>query len=441
VDIKVTEETRIKDWTKKLRIFNKLHCYTNSYIICAPDLAADKKAFNIKWACFLTAALMATACTHKTPQVAANTNTKNNGNEPKAWSASMQDLKTSISNLLPIAASHESFENPKNHQMIEEQLSVLSKEASTIGKHATMAGRDPSVRYLSNAFTEDVKRIETSFKVGKKEFARYHVVNLTSYCIECHTRDSTGPNFGSEKLTSALQKLKPMERAEYELATRQYDLALEELKKIISSNLDDKGNLFLVDKSMKLALAVTVKYQQSPDKALEVVSILEKSKNTPYFLKQNAVAWRASLESWKKEKVNTKDSVAAKLSRIEAKLAKASQMDSLTTDRSGDITYLRSLAELHTLLGGNLKKEEVGRTMYLIGVSYEAIRELEFLNLSENYFEGCIRTLPRTDWSSKCFKKYEESIYFGYSGSSGVQIPIDEQLKLKELQSLALPVQ
>jgi hypothetical protein len=382
--------------------------------------------------------LLASACTHKAPQENAQANP---GSEPKAWSASMQDLKSAISNLLPLAASHEGFEDRKNHPYIQEQLSVLSKESNSIAKHATMAGRDPSVRYLSNAFTEDVKRIENSFMVGKKEFARYHVVNLTSYCIECHTRDSSGPNFSSEKLTNILQKLKPIERAEYELATRQYDQALDELKKIISANLQEKGNLFLVDKSVRLALAVTVKYLQSPDKALDVVSILEKSSSTPYFLKQNAISWRASLESWKKEKSNTKESVAARLARIEAKLIKASQIDSLTTDRSGDITYLRSLAELHGLLGGELKKQEIGRTMYLAGVAYEAIRELEFLNLSENYFEGCIRTLPHSEWSSKCFKKYEESIYFGFSGSSGVQIPIDEQLKLKELQSLALPVQ
>ena len=410
MDTKVIKIIRIKGWTKKLR-FHKL---VSLFI------------------------LMLVACAHK--QAVDPSSSKVTSENAKPWSESMQELKAALTNLLPLAASQKSSGDPKNKSTIENEMTKLSRESTVISKHVSLPSMDPSVRFLSGAFSEDVKRIESSFRAGKTEFARYDLINLTAYCIECHTRDSSGPNFASEKLAKAIQGLNPLERAEYEIAIRQYDGALKDLKSLIRSNLEEKGNLFLVDKAVRLALAITVKYLSDPSKALEVIEILEQSKNTPYFLKQNAASWRGNLVQWKREKPLGKESNSSKLNRIQRELAKASQQDTLSVERGGDIVYLRSLAELHDVLGKKLSKDELGQTMLLVGQAYEAIRDLDFLNLNENYFENCVRMVPHSSWSSKCFKKYEESIYFGYSGSSGVQIPIEEQLKLRELQSLAFPI-
>jgi hypothetical protein len=410
VDTKVKNVIPIKDWTKKLKIVSGL---------------------------FLILAL-GPACTHQQSVDSGTSKSPAEGSKP--WSESMQDLKVVLTDLLPLAASQKSFSDPKNKSTIESALAQLTKESSAISKHANLPSMDPSVRFLSGAFSEDVKRIESSFRIGKIEFARYDVINLTAYCIECHTRDSSGPNFSSEKLTKAIQGMNPLERAEYEIAVRQYDGALKDLKNLIQSNLNEKGNLFLVDKAVRLSLAITVKYLNDPKKALEVIEILESGKSTPYFLKQNAVSWRQTLEQWKQEKPRSKESIATRLVRIQKGLTKASQLDTLSVERGGDIVYLRSLSELHEVLNKNLSKEDLGQALFLTGQAYEAIRDLDFLNLNENYFESCVRLVPHSKWSSKCFKKYEESIYFGYSGSSGVQIPIEEQVKLRELQSLAFPI-
>jgi hypothetical protein len=106
-------------------------------------------------------------------------------------------------------------------------------------------------------------------------------------------------------------------------------------------------------------------------------------------------------------------------------------------DKGGDIYYLRALSELHLLMTQQLPPQQIGETLYLTGVSYEAVKDLSIWTLHENYFESCIRTVPKTDWAKKCYKRLEESIYFGYTGSSGTNIPADVQMRLQSLQKLA----
>ena len=87
----------------------------------------------------------------------------------------------------------------------------------------------------------------------------------------------------------------------------------------------------------------------------------------------------------------------------------------------------------------NLTKDQLGEALYLTGLSYEAVRDLAVWSLHENYFESCVRRVPHTSWSELCYRRLEESVYFGFTGSSGLRLPLDVQVRLQELQKLALP--
>jgi len=353
------------------------------------------------------------------------------------WTGNMRDMQQELTRVLPMVMDKSEYENPANQQELAKEISHLVKLSKTVSHNSVAMQKDPSVKFISQAFVEDLERVDESFRLGKKEFARYNLMNVTAYCIECHTRTSMGPSFQSAKIDSTLQKLTGMERGEYLLATRQYDAAFAEFSQIIQKGLAGKYDFFTLDKAVRYALAITVKYQKDPKKSLEIVHKVRDSQSTPYYLKQNAKGWELAIREWKKEKKNADSSVSSILKRCDEWVRKGQRMQVGFVDRGGDIYFLRALSDLHLILSAKLTPDQLGEALYMTGLSYEAIRDLSIWTLHENYYESCIRKVPHSNWSKKCFKNYEESIYFGFTGSSGTRVPDETAARLKELKSLA----
>lgn len=345
---------------------------------------------------------------------------------PKTFGGNMQELQETLTRLLPMAVDKDQYNDPKNQKQIEQDVNRLVALSKNIVHSPAVTLKDPSVTFISEAFSEDVERIHDSLKIGKREFARHNLMNLTAYCIECHTRTSTGPSFRSPALEQTLKKLKPLEKGEFLLATRQFDAALKEFSRFIDEKLKEKGDFFQLDKAVRYSLAVTVKYLKDPKKSLSIVEKIKKSSQVPYYLRQNSVGWETAIRDWRKEPIPEDNSPSAVLARARNWI-----------EKGGDIYHLRALSDLHLILVSSLSQQQLGEALFLTGLSYEATRDLGIWNLHENYYESCIRRVPHSDWAKKCFKRYQESVYFGYTGSSGTRLPEDVYKKVTQLKSLA----
>ncbi len=358
---------------------------------------------------------------------------------PTTFSGSMQELQDTLTRLLPMVVDVQQYNAPANQKLIEKDVKRLAVLSKSVTHSSATAAKDPSVTFISKAFAEDVDRIEESLELGKRDFARYGIINMTAYCIECHTRTSTGPSFRSPQLDQTLKKLGGLERGEFLLATRQFDAALNEFSQFIDDKLKSRGDYFSLDKAVRYSLAVTVKYLKDPKKSLAVVEKIKKAPGIPYYLKQNVLGWEVAIKDWMKEKPSKDRGPAAMLKRVREWIDRGQKLQIGMVDRGGDIYYLRALSDLHLILQMNLSKEEMGEALYLTGISYEAVRDISTYTLHENYYESCIRKVPHTSWSQRCYKNYEESVYFGFTGSSGTRLPEDEMKHLLELRALALP--
>ncbi|MFN7263116.1 MAG: hypothetical protein ACK5UJ_04855, partial [Pseudobdellovibrionaceae bacterium] len=317
----------------------------------------------------------------------------------KGWPADMASLQQSIEVLLPLAADQKKFADPKNTQLIDRELANLARVSKSVEHSPSMVVRDPSVQFISSALTEDLEKTVDSWRSGKLEYARFSVMNVTSYCIECHTRTSTGPDLKSETLRQSLQALPSIERAEYLLASRQFDAALEVLEKILKDSSTMQGDFMLVDKAIRYSLAISVKFKRDPKKSLQLVRLVLENEKAPFYLKQNAQSWKMAIEVWSKEKARSRQTAGDILATVRDLLRKADETTSSSMDKGGDIYYLRALSELHLLMTQQLPPQQIGETLYLTGVSYEAVKDLSIWTLHENYFESCIRTVPKTDWA------------------------------------------
>lgn len=354
------------------------------------------------------------------------------------FAAQMQALKKSLVEVLPLVLDPKQFNQEKNQKTIQEKVHKMRELSKNVKHLAVKDQKDPSIDFIAQAFTDDLARVEDSLIMGKKEFARYNLLNVTAYCIECHTRTSTGPSFSSNDFEQTLKRLNGLERGEFLLATRQFDAALKEFSQIIDERLEQKSDFFILDKAVRQSLAITVKYLKDPKKSLLITDKLSKSANTPYYLKQNALGWENAIKDWMKEKPAKDNSVKAILKRCQ-QWEQSAQQDQMTNlDHTGQIYYLRALSDLHLILPTNLTGDELGEALYLTGVGYDSMRDFSMWNLHEDYYESCIRKVPHSTWSEKCYKRFEESAYFGFTGSSGIRIPDDVANRLAELKTLAL---
>ena len=353
--------------------------------------------------------------------------------------SSMKDFKQNLVKLLPVVIDSKQFGAPENRQRIDQEVANLLEISKQVVHSPQVEHLDPSLRFISTAFTDDLKRAKESLDSGKREFARYTLMNVTAYCIECHTRTSSGPSFNTPQLEQSLKEMKPMERGEFLLATRQFERAFSEFESVIRSSLGSNGNLFELDRAVRYALSISIKFQRDPKKSLVIAQLVSGNERSPFYLRQSAKAWEQAIKIWTKEKPLKSDKVEDLLKHSENLVKEGRNFQFGMADRGGDIFFLRALSDLHLVLGHELSKDQLGESLYLTGTSYEAVRDLSIWSLHEDYYDSCIRQVPHSKWSEKCYSKLEESIYFGYTGSSGLKLPTDMQIKLEELKKLALP--
>lgn len=361
------------------------------------------------------------------------------GQGPLPLSATMQSMQATLQRILPDLVDRHAFSAKENEARLQKEIGNLNNIAKTVSHADFKAKTDPSYGFLSEGFRDEIEASLEAFKQGKKEYARYNLMNVTSYCIECHTRTSSGPAFQNPNLTQTLKRLPPLERGEYLLSVRQFDAALEDFIRVLTLTDSQKFDFYEYDRALRFALDTTVKFQRDPVKTEKLINQILASPKVPFFLKQTAASWQSSVRDWKQERPSKNPTLNQRIAKAESLIQRGRRAQQGTADRSGDIDLLRGLSELHQILWQKLSKEQLGKVLFLTGAAYQSVRDAALWNIHENYFETCIRRVPHSTWARTCYKALEESIFMGYTGTGGTSIPYDVQVRLVELEKLANP--
>lgn len=353
----------------------------------------------------------------------------------ETWRAEMQVMKATLSELLPFATNTEAFNSPENAMKIQGYLQKLSAGAKTLTQfHGQIKIQDPTVGFVAQSFENNMASIEESILKGRRDYARFLILNTMSYCIECHTRTSSGPQFFGPESNKTTLSLNPIEKVEYFISTRQFKDALQTIEDTLKQNADT--SIFNNEKLIRYGITLTVKYFQDPAAALKILKLASATKNVPFFLKRDIKSWQGALNDWKKEKESS--SISGKIEQSKNFINKAEAVnDKLNSLHAGDVWLLRANGLLTGLFSEELTKEQKTKVLFLIGESYRLLPEHLFWTLHESYYEACIRTSPHTLQAEQCYDAYEDSILQGYTGSSGTYIPENLQQNLKTLKKLA----
>jgi hypothetical protein len=179
-----------------------------------------------------------------------------------------------------------------------------------------------------------------------------------------------------------------------------------------------------------------IRVEKDPQRALHALNKILERGDTPQYVLEQAQGWRQSLEAWRREKKTAVRNSGDLFKQVEKRLARAGKLQSYERDHAGDVEYLRATALLHEGMPLAKTPADQARALYLLGKSYEVLDELGSWNLHENYYESCVLRDPKSATAKRCFNRLEASLYLGYSGSAGVNLPADERSRLEKLRGM-----
>jgi hypothetical protein len=382
------------------------------------------------------------SCTGSAPPMKAEPNSdaaKNSANLPDK----MQSLSKTLSSLLPLTASQRKFDAPGNSAIVDEDTLKLRALAHSL-KATETASLDPSMQLMSGLLEEDLQRAQESLKLGDRSSARQILKDTTSYCIQCHTQTNNGPGFPLMDLNVKTSDLSNLERAEFFAATRQFDPALAAYKAALTKDGLEKKDPFEWEKAARSAVAIFVRVKGNPRTTRNFLNQISKTRSLPASTNQSVVAWKKSVNEWLHEKRRKSMSVQETISHAQDLIHRAQIHQEFPLDHSQDVVFFRASALLHDLLQkkapGTLPPELIAKTLYLVGLTAEATRDMNFWTLYEVYYEQCIRKLPHSEQAKQCFERLKESTTLGYSGSAGTIVPPEVNHRLEIYGNLAGPL-
>lgn len=347
----------------------------------------------------------------------------------------MHVLAQEISLLHKYMLTDASFSAPENSEKIQASLGSLNKHLKSL-KEESFKG-DPSLKTNAELLASHMAETEKLFNSGKKLFARYMLQSSMQMCIACHTTEKS-LDFALPE--NATQGLAPLEKANFYFATRQF----EKGKEAFISTVDGfPGNKLSTAQIRGALLSLAVFYarvKENPKEGAAYFSKVAEKKGLPTYLQSEVKAWAQDFKAWSQE--GALDSSKFTEVQMLGQARKLLSTDDFSligdSDRKFHIRRLRATALLHKVLvapGG--KSPTKAQAILLLGQIYNRISYNLFFRFGEMYLKACIRDYKKTKTAKECYDALEQAVAEGYSGSSGMNIPEDEQVELFQLRRLA----
>ncbi len=358
----------------------------------------------------------------------------------KSWPQKMRALESAYQTLLIDVSSDERFNAPQNSKRIEKQTDEFARLARDLEpKGAPLPDSDPTIPIIAGQFAREAEEAARSLKLGHRPYAREVLKSMVNYCMACHTRSGSGPSFASGPSIGLLDKLSALDRGNFYTVTRRFDQALNEYDKAISDAKSSEHRPFEWEKAVRGALAIAVRVKQDPDRALSIVERVLSMPSSTVYLKDYATQWKKSLQEWKREESVKAQTAQGHHAQAVKLIAAAKTQQEYPADRSADMLYLRASAAVHSSMSMNPDDELMADNLYLAGLTYEVLNDLNLWDQHHFYYQACIVKRPHSERALQCYKHYEKSVYLGYTGSSGTHVPERVRARLKELEQAAKP--
>ncbi|MCM2351268.1 MAG: hypothetical protein NDI69_14700 [Bacteriovoracaceae bacterium] len=342
----------------------------------------------------------------------------------------------SVTELLPFINDREMFMDQKNESKISEKLSDLEKTFK-VAKHETILSHDlfaPSYTLVTENVNESVK----AFKAGKKSYAHWTLQELTSLCLDCHTRlpESYSSSFQSGELQIEPNKFKDVfSLGVAQLIVRRYVDAKASFTRDIQDKLIKKDFENLKAPFQQILLIET-KILKDPASMELIIDTFLKKELLPQSMKDILNQWKKRLVHWKKDTSILKGLQSEKELKLfmKQKLEPLKRLNAFEEGHKVDLLLASGILANYFFI--NQDTPHTPEISYWMGWIEKRLKREEFFGSGDYFLKQCIRKYPKHPIAKECLEEYKESVEFDFSGSGGTNIPSEVEEEIKELDKL-----
>lgn len=345
----------------------------------------------------------------------------------------MNKVFIALSDLIPFVSDRSRFMEKKNEAIILEKITQMQK-AFKGARHDTLLKEDlfaPSYKLVN----ENIDDSLSAFKKGKKDYAHWRLREITSLCLDCHTRlpESYASSFQNGALTLDKSKYEGLYNLGIaQMIVRRYSDAKATFTQDIEQRLLKKEVKDL-NLPFKEILVIETKVLNQPGNLIAPFEYYLSKKDLPEEMKTDLKKWITRLKYWSTnpvlKKMPSNDKEMSKFIKNEVHPLKKRNYD-----RELDVDLLMVSGILSHYLFFHPNSKLAPEMSYWLGRSEKFLKRENFFGSGDLFLKQCIRRYPKDPVARECFNEYKESVEFDFSGSGGVDIPEDVQNELKELE-------
>jgi len=344
--------------------------------------------------------------------------------------AIMAEVVEALRVLLPLSLNDARFADPANRALVDSALDSLASNARSLEAHS--ANRELGFAHLSGSLARDSLDIRARFTSGRVDEAQFLLQHLTETCVACHSRlpdDREHPLGRRLTQEDAIAALPREERAQFEMATRQFDRALATYESLFADTQTSFADLDLSG-DLENYLELCLRVQGNPDHAISSLERLVARKDLPPRL-------QPKLESWIEALRGLEDIPGGNAIERARELIKPALEDVWESDSADLVRLIAASGLLHRYVASTIDlPKRVGEAYYLLGVIETRIGRSFWASQAEFFLETAIRLGPNERYAESAFELLEEFLVSGYTGSAGTHVPPEVVKKLRELDDL-----
>jgi hypothetical protein len=341
-----------------------------------------------------------------------------------------------LSDLIPLITDRDQFMEKKNEKLITSKITEL-KSAIITAKHDSLIKEDlfaPSYTLIN----ENIAGSLEAFKLGNKDYAHWRLKEITSLCIDCHTRMpiSHASSFQNGELTIDETKFENIYNLGIaQLIVRRYTDAKGSFTRSIQDKLIKKEIKDII-LPFKQILLIDAKVFKNPDNLTAFMGEYKSREDLPEDVRSSISTWLVRLKHWKGNKL-----LAAGLKNdkeVERFIAKelAPLKNKSIYGGGYDVDLLIASGLLSNYFFENPTSAKAAEISYWLGWAEKYLKRENFFGSGDLFLKQCIKHYPKNPTAKKCLEEYKDSVEFEFSGSAGTSIPKDVQKELDDLEKL-----
>lgn len=292
-------------------------------------------------------------------------------------------------------------------------------------------GFKPSLESMNQHLSETLNSMSTN----NFSFAQKRLSALTTLCVSCHSQlSSSGAQnaFGNSLQTAKRDDFaNDYAFANYLYLIRRFDDSEVYFHKALDYAVANSQGHEIFS-SLRRVISIHTKIKYDFKKANLFIDKFLAANKLPVLAKNMLTSWKSSLKSWENFDPTQMKSVE---DFIKTHLTPLEEIREQTASGDNDMSLLIASGVLSKYLNDNPKTQLAPQILYWLSIAEKRLGNTYFFTLSELYLKDCIQLYPKNQFAKKCFGLYEDNINFGYSGSSGTDIPIGEKRELARLKA------